>query len=391
MRRSSKSARLGVMCHSIARSAVKDCRYRKRSWRAAIVVAFFAVAGMANSAETPPLLSPEQMDASEIQLALQKLNVLGRVLYIAAHPDDENTNLMAFWANGSLYDSAYLSVTRGDGGQNLLGPELGERLGVIRTEELLDARRIDHGRQFFTRAIDFGFSKTADETLRIWDHDKILADVVWVVRSFRPDVLVTRFSPEDHLTHGHHTASAILAQEAFVAAGDPKRFPEQLALVKPWRPARLVWNTSPFFFSNRNLPFDPTGLITLEAGGFNPLLGKAYTEIAAASLSMHKSQGVGSPPRRGERKEYFKFLEGQPMTSSLFDGIDTTWSRIPNSEPVTAEIRQIISKFNPADPVASVPDLLKLRQAMSRIQDDSWISEKTAELDKIIAACLGLH
>src|SRR5437016_11297215 len=381
------------MGRSQPRSAPPRVMHRgiKRCWRAAVVVAILAVARSVKSAEAPPLLSSEQMSASEIQLALQKLNVLGRVLYIADHPDDENTNLMALWANGSLYNSAYLSITRGDGGQNLIGPELGERLGIIRTEELLDARRIDHGKQFFTRAIDFGFSKTADETLRIWDHDKILADVVWVIRSFRPDVLVTRFSPEDHLTHGHHTASAILAQEAFVAAGDPNRFPEQLAFVKPWRPTRLVWNTSPFFFKNRNLPFDPTGLTVLEAGGYNPLLGKAYTEIAAASLSMHKSQGVGSPPRRGERKEYFTFLEGQPMTSSLFDGIDTTWSRIPNSEPVAAEIRQIISKFNPADPVASVPDLLKLRQAMSGIKDESWIPEKKADLDKIIAACLGLH
>src|SRR5213080_1883565 len=391
MRRSSKSARLGVMCHSIARSAVKDCRYRKRSWRAAIVVAFFAVAGMANSAETPPLLSPEQMDASEIQLELQKLNVLRRVLYIAAHPDDENTNLMSFWANGSLYDSAYLSVTRGDGGQNLLGPELGERLGVIRTEELLDARRVDHAKQFFTRAIDFGFSKTAEETLRIWDHDKILADVVWVVRNFRPDVMVTRFSPEDQLTHGHHTASAILAQEAFAAAGDPNRFPEQLAFVKLWHPTRLVWNTSPFFFKNRNLPFDPTGLTVLEAGGYNPLLGKAYAEIAAASLSMHKSQGVGSPPRRGARKEYFKLLQGQPMTSSIFEDVDTSWSRVPNSECIATQIRQIISQFLPADPAASVPELLKLRQAMNGIKDESWVPEKKAELDGIIAACLGLH
>src|SRR5205823_6756143 len=211
--RSPQSAPLHVMHHRIARSAVADRRYRKRCWRAAVVVAILAVAGTTNSADAPALLSPEQMNASEIQLALQKLNVLGRVLYIAAHPDDENTNLMALWANGSLYDSGYLSVTRGDGGQNLLGPELGERLGIIRTEELLDARRIDHGRQFFTRAIDFGFSKTADETLRIWDHDKILADVVWVVRNFRPDVMVTRFSPEDEKTHGHHTASAILATE----------------------------------------------------------------------------------------------------------------------------------------------------------------------------------
>ena len=346
---------------------------------------------MANASDAPPLLSHEQSNAGEIQLALQKLNVLGRVLYIAAHPDDENTNLMALWSNGSLYETAYLSITRGDGGQNLIGPELRERLGVIRTEELLAARRVDHGKQFFSRAIDFGFSKTAEETMRIWDHDKILSDVVWVVRKFRPDVIVTRFSPEDQLTHGHHTASAILAREAFSAAGDPNRFPEQLAFVKPWRPTRLVWNTSPFFFSNRNLPFDPTGLTVLEAGGYNSLLGKAYTEIAAASLSMHKSQGVGSPPRRGARKEYFKLLEGQPMTSSLFEGIDTNWSRVANSESIATQIGQIISQFHPADPAASVPELLKLRQAMNGIKDDSWVPEKKAELDGIIAACLGLH
>src|SRR5438270_5773614 len=188
MGRSPESALLRVMHDSI-----------RHCWRAAVLVAILAVAGTANSADAPPLLSPDQMDAGEIQLALQKLNVLGSVLYVAAHPDDENTNLMALWANGSLYDSGYLSVTRGDGGQNLLGPELGERLGVIRTEELLDARRIDHGKQFFTRAIDFGFSKTADETLRIWDRDKILADIVWIIRNFRPDVLLTRFSPEDQL------------------------------------------------------------------------------------------------------------------------------------------------------------------------------------------------
>ena len=351
----------------------------------------FAVRCVANASDAPPLLSHEQSNAGEIQLALQKLNVLGRVLYIAAHPDDENTNLMALWSNGSLYETAYLSITRGDGGQNLIGPELRERLGVIRTEELLAARRVDHGKQFFSRAIDFGFSKTAEETMRIWDHDKILSDVVWVVRKFRPDVIVTRFSPEDQLTHGHHTASAILAREAFSAAGDPNRFPEQLAFVKPWRPTRLVWNTSPFFFSNRNLPFDPTGLTVLEAGGYNSLLGKAYTEIAAASLSMHKSQGVGSPPRRGARKEYFKLLEGQPMTNSLFEGIDTNWSRVANSESIATQIRQIISQFLPADPAASVPELLKLRQAMNGIKDESWVPEKKAELDGIIAACLGLH
>ena len=380
-----------VMHHSLSRSAVTDRRYRKRRWRAAVAVAMVAISATSNAADPPPLLAPDQMNASEIELALQKLNVLGRVLYIAAHPDDENTYLMALWANGSLYETAYLSITRGDGGQNLIGPELGERLGVIRTEELLGARRIDHAKQFFSRALDFGFSKTAEESMRIWNHDKILADVVWVIRKFRPDVIVTRFSPEDQKTHGHHTASAILAQEAFAAAADPNRFPEQLAFVKPWHATRLVWNTSPFFFRNRNIPFDPTGLTVLEAAGFNPLLGKSYSEIAAASLSMHKSQGVGSPPRRGERKEYFKPLQGAPMTNSLFEGVDTSWSRVCNSNSIAAEIGQIISKFDPADPAAAMPELLKLRQTMSGIKDESWIPQKKAELDQIIAACLGLH
>src|SRR5215212_4632262 len=262
--------------------------------------------------QTSAAASRDNMNAAEIRLGLKKLNVLGRVLYIAAHPDDENTNLMALWANGSLYQTAYLSVTRGDGGQNLIGPELGERLGFIRTHELLAARKIDRARQFFTRAVDFGFSKSAPETLKIWDRDKILADVVWAIRKWKPDVIITRFSPEDDRTHGHHTSSAILAREAFTAAADPKRFPEQLSYYGTWKPTRIVWNTSPFFFQNRNIAFDPAGLAVLEAGGFSSLLGKSFTEIAAASLSMHKSQGVGSPPQRGARKEYFKLLEGAP-------------------------------------------------------------------------------
>src|SRR6266513_2465452 len=359
---------------------------RARIIRRALGLVLMSAAMVRGAEPPPPRNFPPPMNAAEIQLALQKLNVLGRVLYVAAHPDDENTNLMALWSNGSLYDTAYLSVTRGDGGQNLLGPELRERLGLIRTRELLAARQIDHARQFFTRAVDFGFSKSADEALRLWDRDKILSDVVWVIRKFRPDVIVARFSPEDNLTHGHHTASAILVQEAFRAAADPKRFPEQLAWVKPWQATRLVWNTSPFFFQNRNQPFDPTGLSILEAGGFAPLLGKAFTEIAAASLSMHKSQGVGSPPRRGARKEYFKLLTGEPMTNALFDGLDTSWSRVADSESIAATIRQIISQFDPADPAASVAGLLELRQALSGVKDEAWIPEKKAELDQIIAA-----
>lgn len=351
-------------------------------------ILFSAVEGIA---ATPPPLFPEAMNASEIQLRLQKLNVLGRVLYVAAHPDDENTTLISLWSNGLLYDAGYLSVTRGDGGQNLLGSELREKLGVIRTQELLAARRVDHGRQFFTRAVDFGFSKNPEETLRFWDHDKILSDVVWIIRRFRPDVVVTRFSSEDRMTHGHHTASAILATEAFPIARDPKKFSDQLALVKTWQPKRLVWNTSPFFFTNRKIPFDPTGLTTLEAGGYNALLGKAYTEMAAASVSMHKSQGVGSPARRGQRTEYFKPLAGEPMSGGLFDGVDTSWKRVSNSQAVAAKISKVIADFRPDNPPASVPGLLDIRDELDRIKEDDWVPQKRAEVDQIIAACLGLH
>jgi LmbE family N-acetylglucosaminyl deacetylase len=362
---------------------------RARIVRRALGVLLMSVA-VGSAAEAPPNF-PAPMNAAEIQLRLQKLNVLGRVLYVAAHPDDENTNLMALFSNGSLYDTAYLSLTRGDGGQNLIGPELGERLGFIRTHELLAARKIDHARQFFTRAIDFGFSKSAPETLRIWDREKILADVVWAIRKWKPDVIITRFSPEDDKTHGHHTSSAILAREAFTAAADPKRFPEQLAYYGTWKPTRIVWNTSPFFFQNRNIPFDPAGLTVLEAGGFNPLLGKAFTEIAAAALSMHKSQGVGSPPRRGARKEYFKLLEGAPMTEALFDGVDTTWARAPKSQSISEKVKQLLASFSPADPAASVPKLLELRKELMKDEKSDWFVAKAGEVDALIAACLALN
>jgi LmbE family N-acetylglucosaminyl deacetylase len=335
---------------------------------------------------------PRPMDAGEIRLALEKLNVLGRVLYVAAHPDDENTGLIAYWANGALYDAGYLSLTRGDGGQNLIGPELREQLGVIRTQELLAARRIDHGQQFFSRANDFGFSKSKEETLRIWDRDKILADVVWTIRKFRPDVVVTRFTADDNATHGHHSASAQLAQEAFRAAADPKRFPEQLQFVSVWQPTRLLWNTSSFFFRARNQPFDKTGLVEIDAGGYQPLLGKSYAEIAAASRTMHKSQGFGVNIERGEQKEYFKFTDGKPVEgTNLFSGIDTTWARVPKAANLTEKIRAVIDRYDMKQPSASVPALLEVRKSLGTMHDDFWAKTKLAEVDGIIAACLGLH
>ncbi len=331
------------------------------------------------------------MDAAEIQLALQKLNVLGRVLYVAAHPDDENTNLISYWANGSLFDSAYLSLTRGDGGQNLIGAELREQLGLIRTQELLAARRLDHGQQFFSRANDFGYSKSPEETLRIWDREKILADTVWVIRKFRPDVIVTRFMTEDSPTHGHHTSSARLAVEAFTAAADPARFPEQLRYVQPWKATRIVWNTSRFFFTTRNIPFDPSAYLGLDVGGYQPLLGKSYPEIASASRSQHKSQGFSVPTERGARTEYFKLLEGAPATKEPFEAIDTTWARVPKATGMAAKIQAVIAAYSPANPAASAPGLLEVRRALAPLADNNWASQKRNEVDGLIAACLGLH
>ena len=332
------------------------------------------------------------MDAAEIRLALEKLKVLGRVLYVAAHPDDENTGLISYFANGALYDTAYLSMTRGDGGQNLIGSELGAQLGVIRTQELLAARRIDHGQQFFTRANDFGFSKSAAETLRIWDREKILADTVWAIRKFRPDVIVTRFPPDDDKTHGHHTSSALLALEAFKLAADPKKFPEQLQTVEPWQATRIFWNASQFFFRARNVPFDETGLLKIEAGGYQPLLGKSYPEIASASRTMHKSQGFGASIERGERTEYFKFLDGKPVENGdLFTGVDTTWKRLSGGREIAEKIDAILVRYDMKLPAGSVPALLELRSALGNLEAKEWASEKRTEVDRLIAACLGLH
>lgn len=357
-----------------------------------VLAALLMTAVASQPAQVNAAEPPDPMHAGEIRLALEKLNVLGRVLYVAAHPDDENTGLIAYFANGALYETAYLSLTRGDGGQNLIGPELGDQLGVIRTQELLAARKIDKGRQFFTRANDFGFSKSAEETQRIWDREKILADVVWTIRKFRPDIIVTRFPLEDDRTHGHHTSSAQLAQEAFKAAADPKRFPEQLKFVETWQPTRLLWNTSQFFFRARNVPFDPTGLILLEAGGYQPLLGKSYAEIDAASRTMHKSQGFGVSVERGEQKEYFKLLEGKPADNgNLFAGIDTTWSRVPKGAELSAKVSAIVAAYDMKKPAASVPALLELRRLLLSLGNDFWAREKLAAVDGLIVACLGLH
>src|ERR1043165_7986047 len=267
---------------------------------------------------------PVTWTSADIYLGLKKLNVLGSVLYIAAHPDDENTRLLTYFSKDKLYRTGYLSLTRGDGGQNLIGEEQSVELGLIRTQELLAARRIDGAEQFFTRAFDFGYSKSPEETFSKWDREKILSDVVWVIRKFQPDIIITRFPTTGEGGHGQHTASAILAVEAFAAAADAKRFPEQLSYVQPWQAKRLLWNT--FNFGGNNTT--SSDQFKLDAGDYNPVLGKSYGEIAAESRSQHKSQGFGVPRSRGEAIEFFRTLGGNAPIKDLHDDVNTSWSKV---------------------------------------------------------------
>jgi LmbE family N-acetylglucosaminyl deacetylase len=325
-------------------------------------------------------------DLVTIEQNLKKLDVLGSVLYVAAHPDDENTRLLAYLAQEKHYRTGYLSLTRGDGGQNLLGSEQGELLGLIRTQELLAARRVDGAEQFFSRANDFGFSKGPDETLKIWDREKVLGDVVWVIRKFRPDVIICRFPTTGEGGHGHHTSSAILAQEAFAAAADPKRFPEQLQYVKTWQAKRLLWNTFNFGSSNTIRP----GQFKVDVGVYNPIIGKGYGELAAESRSNHKTQGFGTARQRGEALEFFKTILGDAPQNDLFDGVDATWTRVKGGEAIVAEISTIRKNFDTDHPEKSVPALVKLLDEVEKVQDIYWRTQKTKELNNLIAACSGL-
>jgi LmbE family N-acetylglucosaminyl deacetylase len=331
----------------------------------------------------------QAIPSTEILQQLHGFREMGSVLYIAAHPDDENTELIAYFARGRNYRTAYLSLTRGDGGQNVLGPEFGSEIGVIRTQELLAARRIDGGRQYFSRAVDFGFSKDYRETLRIWDRQQVLSDIVRVIREFRPDVLITRFSPIPGRTHGHHTASTVLALEAFKLAGDPKAFPEQQ--LKPWQPVRIVWNESLY----QKDDIGEAQQVQIAVGGNDPVTGELFTDIAASSRSMHKTQGFGNftiSGRPGPRFEAFQLLDGAPMTNDVLDRVDTTWRRVSGAAKIGELADEIIARFDLQNPAASVPKLLKLREELSALPaDDSIIVEKRAQLDRILQACLGLE
>ncbi len=336
--------------------------------------------------------APKTYSSSDILLGLQKLQTVGSVMYIAAHPDDENTRLLAYLANERKLETSYFSCTRGDGGQDLIGPELREQLGVIRTQELLAARRIDGAHQYFSRANDFGFSKTAAETFTIWDKEQVLADMVWVIRQRRPDVLITRFPPDARAGHGHHQASAILAAEAFDAAGDPKRFPEQLKYVQPWQPKRLYWNTGTYFTKPGE---DMSSYLKLNTGGYNALLGQSYGELAARSRSQHRSQGMGSSASRGEIFDYFQFVKGTPAKTDLFEGIDQTWNRVPGGAAVGKLVDEVVKKYDASNPSASVAGLEKLSGNLTRLKvgykKDFWQDKKIEVIEELIQACSGLY
>jgi LmbE family N-acetylglucosaminyl deacetylase len=324
--------------------------------------------------------------SNQIQLNLEQLNTLGKVLYIAAHPDDENTRLLAYLANERKYTTAYLSVTRGDGGQNLVGTEQGEELGMIRTQELLAARRVDGAQQFFTRANDFGFSKNPEETFRIWGKEAILADVVWAIRKFRPDVIITRFPTTGEGGHGHHTASALLAVEAFTAAADPSKFPEQMKLVQTWQAKRLFWNN---FIPAPDSKIDLSGLFKLDVGSYLPLLGKSIGELAAESRSQHKSQGFGVKNVRGELMEYFTQLAGDKVEKDIFEGIQTDWNRISNTKGIAAKLSEIIHSYMPDKPEASISQLSELLILLKNLPDSDWKTEKITACENLLLSCSG--
>ena len=331
--------------------------------------------------------TPATYSSADIYQQLKKLNVLGSVLYIAAHPDDENNGLLPFFAKEKLYRTGYLSLTRGDGGQNLIGSEQGYELGMIRTQELLAARRIDGAEQFFSRAYEFGFSKSSDEALKFWGRDKILSDVVWVIRQYQPDVIIKRFPPDKRAGHGHHAASAILADEAFTAAADPNRFPGQFKYgVKPWQAKRIMWNT--FNFGGNNTTSEDQ--LKIEVGGYNPLIGKSYGELGGEARSMHKSQGEGRPRRRGAITEYFTTTAGDAPKTDLMEGIVIDWKRIPGGENVGNLVNQVISDFKLENPALSVPALVKIYSAIKALPESNWRNKKLAETQNIIEACAGL-
>ncbi len=338
--------------------------------------------------------SPKKWNGTDIKNEIKRLNTLASVLYVAAHPDDENTRLISYVASNLHMNITYLSLTRGDGGQNLIGNELRENLGVLRTQELLMARGVDGGKQMFSRANDFGYSKNSTETLRIWNKKEVLADVIWAIRKLQPDIIINRFPLDTTFeTHGHHTSSALLSNEAFDMAADPNVYPEQLQFVQVWQPKRLFYNTSWWFYGSRENfdKQDKSKLFSMDIGCYYPEKGKSNNEIAAESRSMHKCQGFGSSGVRGSEIEYLDFLKGsRPTKNDLFENLDITWNRLPNGAPIGKLIDEVLAEYDNENPSKSISKLLKAYDLISKLEDGYWKKVKLDEIKLIIKSCAGL-
>lgn len=342
-----------------------------------LLSSFLSVAAMAQ--QVRPATS------AQVYHELNQLKHLTRVLYLAAHPDDENTRMLAWLVNDQHIPTAYLSLTRGDGGQNILGPQLGPALGLIRTHELLEARKLDGGaEQYFTRAIDFGFSKTHEETFKHWNKDLLTGDVVWIYRRFRPDVIICRFPPNTNAGHGQHAASAILAHEAFKVSGDNSKYKEQMKTVTPWQPKRILFNS--FRFGDRNTTDESQ--FKLDVGQYNSLLGMGYGELAGISRSIHRSQGAGTRSVPGVQTEYLKLVDGSAFDSSIFEGIDITWGRVGRQD-IGNKIDAIIKAYDFTHPEKSLPALLALYKEVKGVKDNEWKYSKLKELEQVILHASG--
>ena len=339
---------------------------------------------------------PKKLNSNQIYEKIQKLNFLGTVLYIAAHPDDENTRLISYLANKVKARTGYLSLTRGDGGQNLIGSEIRELLGVIRTQELLAARSIDGGEQFFTRANDFGYSKHPDETLEIWEQEKVLSDVVWAIRTFKPDVIINRFNHRTPgTTHGHHTTSAMLSVDAFDKVGDKNQFPEQLKYTKTWQPKRLFFNTSSWFYRGKEDEFKKAtkDFSKFDIGIYYPLKGLSNNELASMASSQHLCQGFGRLTTRGEQTEYAEFLKGEKPKDKkdVFSGINTTWNRIKKGGEIGDILYDLEKNFDFVNPSKHLPKLMEAYQKIQLLEDAHWRTIKEKQIKTIIEACTGLY
>lgn len=364
-------------------------------YKSYVILCFIFCFAFAKAFSQGITIQPNKPTASEIYEDLKKLNFLGSVLYVAAHPDDENTTAISYFANTVKARTAYLSLTRGDGGQNIIGPELRELLGVIRTNELLAARATDGGEQLFTRANDFGYSKHPDETLAIWNKDEVLGDVVWAIRTFKPDVIINRFNHRTPgSTHGHHTSSAMLAVEAFDLANDPSKYPDQLKYTQTWEPKRQFFNTSWWFYgSQENFEkADKSNLVQIDVGTYYPSLGLSNTEISSLSRSQHKSQGFGNTGSRGKDITYFELLKGKmPTNNDIFQGIDTSWNRVKGGDKVYQIMSRVLKNYDFNAPEKSLSDLMQAYSAIQKIEDAHWKTQKTKEIKDIILACSGLY